>query len=192
MDSINTLIPFAPYLFGGILAFGVVYIVAILLLGGVGDVDFGVDADVDFGGDADAAAGDGEAVGISLNVVAAFCVGVGAMGLVASLNDWSVLLTLLSSILFGMLLGRFFQVALRFVLRQQHNGLLTQDRLIGASGRVTVNTPAGRFGEALIDAQERIKYPVKHHAGAALQKGETIIVLAVDGGRLLVRKQDEE
>lgn len=191
MDSINVLIPFAPYLFGGILAFGVVYIFAILLLGGLGDVDLGVDADVDFGSDADVSGGDGDAVGISLNVIAAFCVGVGAMGLVASLNDWSVLLTALSSVLFGALLGRFFQVALRFVLRQQHNGLLTEDRLVGAPGRVTVDTPAGRFGEALIDAEERIKYPVKHFAGESLEKGDAIVVMDVDGGRLLVRKQDE-
>lgn len=189
MESINLLIPFAPYLFGGILAFGVVFLLVTMLLGGLGDFDLGVDADIDLG--ADAAGESGEAVGISLNVIAAFCVGVGAMGLVAALNDWSVLLTLLTSLLFGALLGRFFQTALRFVLRQQHNGLLTEDRLIGAVGRVTVDTPAGRYGEALVDAGERIKYTVQHHDGVQMNKGDRIVVLSVDNGRLLVKKQDE-
>lgn len=199
MDSINQVIPFAPLLFGGFLTAGVVYILAILFLGGlVGDAgldidaDFGgVDADIgaDFSADIDGGGSEGEVVGISLNVIAAFCVGLGAIGLVASLNDWSVYLTFLSSTLFGLFLGRFFQKMLQFVLRQQHSGLIKTASLVGVQARVTVNTPAGKLGEGLLEEPERMKYPIKHILDEPLQKGDIVIVIEVQSGRLLVRKK---
>lgn len=198
--SINILIPYAPYLFGSILTVGVVYIVAIMFLGGVAetgldidaDIDIGVDADVG-GLDADASSGDagGESIGISLNVIAAFCVGLGTMGLIAALNDWSVLLTLLSSLLFGAFLGRFFQVAMNFVLRQQGGEVITSSSLIGISARITVNTPAGHYGEALIEEPERMKYAVKHIHDKPLAKGDIVVVINVEAGRLYVKKESE-
>ncbi|MEO1164537.1 MAG: NfeD family protein, partial [Chloroflexota bacterium] len=133
--------------------------------------------------------GEGEAVGISLNVIAAFCVGVGSMGLVASLNDWSVLLTILTSLLFGLLMGRFFQVAFSYVLRQQHSGLIQDDALVGTIARVTVDTPAGKLGEALLEEPERMKYPIRHIDDTPLAKGDEVIVVKVEGGRLHVRKR---
>lgn len=199
MDSINQVIPFAPLLFGGILTAGVVYILAMIFLGGLGDAGLDVDVDGDFGGadvdigtdisaDIDGGA-EGEAVGISLNVIAAFCVGVGAIGLVASLSNWSLLLTLLSSILFGLFLGRFFQKMLQFVLRQQHSGLIKTNTLVGVQARITVNTPAGKLGEALLEEPERMKYPVKHIHDEPLEKGDIVTVVEVKNGRLIVRKQ---
>ena len=195
MESINSLIPFAPQLFGTILTIGATYIVAMIFLGGIVDAGVDADVDVDFDIDIDADVGGAdtgvEAVGISLNVIAAFCVGLGAMGLVAALNDWSVLLTGLSSVLFGAFLGRFFQVVMNFVLRQQGGDVITSNSLIGSSARMTVNTPAGKYGEALIEEPERIKYPARHIGGEALEKGETVIVVNVEEGRLYVKKEFE-
>jgi membrane protein implicated in regulation of membrane protease activity len=205
MDSINTVLPFADVLFSAMLALGTVYILAILLLGGLGDVadvnadidtdfDFGADADVDFSGDTgavDVETGDtdtDEALGISLNVLAAFSVGVGAMGLVASLNDWSVLLTLLASLLFGLLLGRFFQVSMGWLIRQQGGDVRSSVSLIGLKARVTVDTPAGSLGEALIEEPERMKYTIQHLQDAPLNKGDTVQVVEVEGSRLKVRR----
>ncbi len=193
MDSINTVLPFAEVLFSAMLALGTVYILATLLLGGVGDVDAEIDADFDFGTDADVdVSGDGgdtdEALGISINVLAAFSVGVGAMGLVASLNDWSVLLTVLSSLLFGLLLGRFFQVSMGWLLRQQGGDVQSAVSLIGLKARVTVDTPAGSLGEALIEEPERMKYTIQHLQDAPLNKGDTVQVVEVEGSRLKVRR----
>lgn len=190
MESINTLIPFALQLFGTILTIGVTYIVAMMFLGGITEtgLDADVDVEIDTGG---ADAGGTETIGISLNVIAAFCVGVGAMGLVAALNDWSVLLTTLSSLLFGAFLGRFFQVVMNFVLRQQGGEVITTKSLIGISARMTVDTPAGKYGEALIEEPERIKYPAKHIHGEALAKGETVVIVNVEAGRLYVKKEYE-
>jgi membrane protein implicated in regulation of membrane protease activity len=200
MDSINTVLPFADVLFSALLAVGTVYILAILLLGGIGDavgevgsVDADIDADFDIDGDADvdtdaASDAESEAVGISLNVLAAFSVGVGAMGLVASLNDWSVLLTVLASLLFGLLLGRFFQVTMTWVLRQQGGDVRSSVSLVGLRARVTVDTPAGSLGEALIEEPERMKYTIEHLKDEPLEKGETVQVVEVEGSRLKVRR----
>lgn len=183
ITTINMVFPFASTFFGGILAAGAVYIVAQLFLGGLAEAGF--DTDVS----ADADSGESEALGISLNVIAAFCVGVGAMGLVASLNDWSVIITILSSLLFGVLLGRLFQVGFGYVLRQQHSGLIAGDTLVGNIARVTVDTPAGKLGEAMLEEPERMKYPIKHMDDAPLSKGETVVVIKVEGGRLYVRRK---
>jgi membrane protein implicated in regulation of membrane protease activity len=202
MDSINTVLPFAEVLFSALLAVGTVYILAILLLGGIGDAvgevgaidadidtDFDIDGDADVDFDADAASdAESEAVGISLNVLAAFSVGVGAMGLVASLNDWSVLLTVLASLLFGLLLGRFFQVVMTWILRQQGGDVRSAVSLVGLRARVTVDTPAGSLGEALIEEPERMKYTIEHLQDEPLEKGETVQVVEVEGSRLKVRR----
>lgn len=196
MESINVLIPFAPTLFGILLGVGGVYMITSLLLGGFADAgldvggDVDADLDIDFGGsDADIDASGGEdAVGLSLNVMAAFCVGTGAMGLVASLNDWSVLLTILTSVLFGLLLGRAFQVILGYVFRQQGGDVTSTASLIGSTARVTVDTPAGRLGEALIEEPARMKYAVQHLRDEPLEKGDMVRVVEVVNGRLHVRK----
>jgi hypothetical protein len=77
---------------------------------------------------------------------------------------------------------------MRFVLRQQSNDLLTPDRLIGTTARITVNTPAGRIGEALVESEERIKYPAKNVVNEPLNKGDIVVIEEVRAGRLYVRK----
>lgn len=175
-----------PWLFAAMLVAGILYLLASLFLGGLGaDADLDVDA-----GDlhVDALNTGEEAMGIGCNVIAAFCVGVGSMGLLGTLSNWDVLLTVLISLLFGLLLGRVIQRGMRFVLRQQSNDLLTSDRLIGTTARITVNIPAGRVGEALVEGEERIKYPAKNVVEHPLNKGDIVVIEEVRAGRLYVRK----
>lgn len=181
------------YIYGAILAFGVVYILANIFLGGLGgDSDFGVDVDADFDVDIDTGVdveGDSEAVGISLNVIAAFAVGVGAVGVGSTLAGWPPIATILASILFGLILGRIFQNMMRFVLRQEGGDVITAHSLIGQTARVTVNTPAGRLGEALIEEPERIKYAIRNiEADQPLEKGDIVQIISVESGRLHVKK----
>ena len=124
--------------------------------------------------------------GISLNVIAAFCAGFGAVGLTGSLLQWPVLLTVLVSLLVGVLFGQGVTRFLRFVMKQQSNNILTKDRLIGLNARMTINTPAGKVGEALVEEYERIKYPVEHIRGEALSRNDIVQIIDVQGGKLLV------
>jgi membrane protein implicated in regulation of membrane protease activity len=182
----ETLSNLMPWLFAAVLVAGIIYLFASLFLGGLGtDADLDVDAaDLHI----DALNSGEEALGIGCNVIAAFCVGVGSMGLLGTLSNWNLLLTVLMSLLFGLLLGRVIQRGMRFVLRQQSNDLLTPDRLIGTTARITVNTPAGRIGEALVESEERIKYPAKNVVNEPLNKGDIVVIEEVRAGRLYVRK----
>lgn len=185
MQSINEIIPFAPMLFGGILTAGGVYIILIMFLGGAGDLDIEFDADVDVSADIDAS---GEAVGLSLNVLAAFAVGVGTVGFLASFSDWSWLLTLISSLLFGAILGRILQFLLNFAIRSQGGEVIKETDLLGAEVRVTVNIPAGKIGEGMIEEPERMKYAIRNIDDEPLNKGDFVHVIDVKNGRLFVRK----
>ena len=181
MQSINELIPFAPMLFGGILLAGGAYIILVMLLGGSGDIDLDIDASADV----DAS---GEAVGLSLNVLAAFAVGVGTVGFLASLSDWSWFLTLLSSLLFGAILGRILQVLLNFVMRNQGGDVIKEIDLLGVEVRVTVDIPAGKIGEGMIEEPERMKYAIRNIDDEPLNKGDIARVIDIKDGRLFVRK----
>lgn len=172
--------------FGLIMTAGVVYLLASLVLGGLDFGDFGGDLDVDV--DVDTDVGDGDVKGIGCNVIAAFLSGAGFMGLFGSVSGWNPILTVLVSLLVGLLLSRIVVRVMRFVWSRQSNEILTKSNLIGLRARVTVNTPAGKIGEALVEEYERIKYPMKHIVDEALQKGDTVEIVDVIGGRLHVQK----
>lgn len=181
MQSINELIPFAPMLFGGILLAGGAYIILVMLLGGSADLEIDIDASADI----DASS---EAVGLSLNVLAAFAVGVGTVGFLASLSNWSWLLTLLSSLLFGAILGRILQILLNFAMRNQGGEVIKETDLLGTEVRVTVDIPAGKIGEGMIEEPERMKYAIRNIDDEPLNKGDIARVIDIKDGRLFVRK----
>jgi membrane protein implicated in regulation of membrane protease activity len=166
----------SPWLFGAVLVIGVGYLLVSIFAGGL-------DVDVHF----DALDG-GEAAGIGCNIIAAFCAGMGGVGLIGALSGWNLLLTLMLSLLAGLLIGRAIQRSLQFVMRGQSSDLLTDDRLIGREARVTINVPAGQIGEVMVEEPERMKYPVRHIDASPLQKGDLVTIEGIQAGRLLVRK----
>jgi membrane protein implicated in regulation of membrane protease activity len=166
----------SPWLFGAVLVVGVGYLLISIFAGGL-------DTDIHLGG-----VDSSEIAGIGCNVLAAFCAGMGGVGLIGALSGWNILLTLMLSLLAGLLIGRAVQRTLNFVMRGQRSDLLTGDKLIGKQARVTVNIPAGQMGEVMVEEPERMKYPVRHVEDTPLQKGDTVIIEDIQAGRLLVRK----
>jgi membrane protein implicated in regulation of membrane protease activity len=179
-EYIRVDITLSPWIPGILLVVGVGYLLINLL---IGEFDLGIDLGLDAAIDA----GDG-ALGIGCNVIAVFCVGAGALGIVGSLAAWNPILTILLSLLLGLIVGRIFQKFLQFAMQQQSNDPLTKDKLIGLTARVTVNVPAGKIGEALVEEVERIKYAIKNVDNLPLQKGDMVLIVDVQAGRLLVRK----
>lgn len=161
---------------GVLLAVGVGYLLINLLLGDL-DLDIGLDFGLD--------AGDGV---LGCNVIAVFCVGAGALGVAGTLAAWNPVLVILLSLLLGLILGRLFQRFLQFAMRQESNDPLTKEKLIGLTARVTVPVPAGKMGEALVEHMERIKYAIRNVDHAPLNKGDIVLIIDVQAGRLLVRK----
>lgn len=180
-------------LFLGIMLMGLLYLL-LMIFSGMGQVaDFGIDGvlestglDTLFGLDAGDA---GEASGLGCSVIAAFLAGFGAVGLVGSLLNWSLLLIIVGAFVFGLLVGRLVVRTLRFVYNQQSTDVYSVQDLIGSSGHITINSGAGQTGEVLIESGQILKYPVKEVNGAELKRGDTVEVVAVQGRFLHVKKK---
>lgn len=122
-------------------------------------------------------------------VLAVFLAVFGGIGLLGTLSGWNVLLTLVIGSLVGILVGRATLGTLRFVMRQQSEPVRPQN-LIGWSGRMTINTPAGKTGEAIFEQGSVTKYPVREVEGQALKQGDQVTVVELSGGILYVRRSE--
>ena len=188
-----------PWLFAAIMAAGVTFLLISIFLGGMADLDTDVDVggiDIDGDGIADVFGGDGtpgESRNLGCLAISAFLAGFGAMGLLGSLAHWHLAFSLLAGLGVGLVLGRATTAILHFVVRQESSDLLTADSLIGAFARVTVNTPAGRTGEALVEGKSLLKYPVRVIGeGVELKKGDYVEIVEVRSGCLYVKKKRTE
>ncbi|MDX1995275.1 MAG: hypothetical protein SF029_23025 [bacterium] len=127
---------------------------------------------------------------LSLTVVAAFQAVFGAVGLIGVRADWNLWLTLAIAAASGVLMGRVVMLVLRTVLRQQSTDVTHKADLIGHSGRVTINSPAGTTGEIMVDDGGYVgKLAVKEINDAELQRGDTVEILDEQGGVFLVKKK---
>lgn len=166
MDSL------ASWIFATFTLAGVAYFLFVILTGdlsdGMGDSEFG------------------------LMLAAAFAAGFGAFGLLGMLSGWSLPVTLLTSAVFGYVLGKFAMWLLRVVLRQQTTGSITSMQvLVGLSGRVTIDSPAGKTGEVMLESAEYVaRSAAKEVNGAALKRGDLVQVVSVESGLLYVKKKN--
>ncbi len=181
-----------PWIFASILLVGVIYLLFSILFGGVADLDLGLDLDMGGGLDVDdtGSVDSSEARGVGCSVIAAFMTGFGSVALMGELSDWELVFSILAGIAFGLIFGRTMWGALRFIVRQHSNDLLTKHRLIGEFARITVDTPAGQVGEALVESDMVIKYAVR--AEVPLSKGDYVEIVDVEDGRLYVKKKRNE
>jgi membrane-bound ClpP family serine protease len=179
----------ASWIFAVIMTLGVTYLLFSIVVGGLVDFDLDVDADLDLdidGIDADAS----EARGLGCSTISAFLAGFGSVGLLGSLSGFPLLLSIVAGLIFGIILGRLVMFALRFVIRQQSSDLLTAHSLIGSAARITVNIPAGKIGEALVESDSLIKYPTKATSDEVeLKKGDYVEIVDVQRGRIYVKKK---
>lgn len=170
-----------PWIFAAVMLVGVLYLLVNIIFSG-GDTDI----------DADHFLGDSEGEGVGCSAISAFMAGFGAMGLLGALSGWNILVSIGVALIFGLLLGRVVIAVLRLVYRQQSTALITPEELIGSFVRVTVNTPAGKTGEGLVEGAYRMKYPIRDIHNTPLQKGDYVEVVEVREGRLYVKKKRME
>ncbi|GAB4512705.1 MAG: hypothetical protein OHK0046_12640 [Anaerolineae bacterium] len=172
------------WIYGAVLTVSLVYLLFSIFAGDIAEISGDVDLDLNADG--------AEARGLGCSVIAAFFAGLGSIGVLGSLSGWETFFTLLTGLAFGLIFGRSTLGVLRFVMRQQSNDLMTTESLIGAQARITVDTPAGKVGEALVEADSLIKYPVQATSDdIALKKGDYVEVVNVQNGRLFVKKKRE-
>lgn len=164
-----------PYIFGAITLVGVLYFLYSLIFGDVGDADISVEAD-----------GDGD---FGLMIVAAFLAAFGAFGLAGTLSGWGMPLTLGIAVIAGAVIGRGALALLRLVVRQQSTAVTSSDVLIGASGRVTIDAPAGTTTEVIIEDGYVAKYAAREVDSHALNRGDAVEIVNVENGTLYVKKK---
>lgn len=174
-----------------VIAFGLgaIYLL-LMLLGGIGAV---FDFDFNFGEGTDST---GEFLGIGGNVIASFLVGFGAVGLAGSLAEWNPLIVLAVAIFFGYVIGRIIAHLIGFFYAQQSDTVASSEVLVGLMAQVTINSPAGKIGEAIVENDGRRKFPIREVANMPLQRGDHVQIIAIDGHILNVKKkriaQDDE
>ncbi|MEQ8674020.1 MAG: hypothetical protein RLP44_24735 [Aggregatilineales bacterium] len=180
-------------IFGGIMLVGVLYLL-LMIFGGIGDAfDFGVDGALEsvgldgvFGlGGADV----GDASGLGCSVLAAFLAGFGAMGLTGVSAGWSLPIMIALALVVGWGMARVVVVVMRYVLAQQSTEIYTIESTIGKSARVTIDSPAGKTGEVMIEDAHVMKYPVQEIDGRALKRGDLVEVVDISGRFLRVKKK---
>lgn len=198
------MIELIPWFYGSMLLSGLAFLLISIVLGGLSDidldtdVDLDLDLDLDFDLDAGALEGgldldvDGaeasEAKNAGCLTIAAFLSVFGATGLVTTVLELPALLGVLFAAAVGVLVGRATGAIFRMVLRQQSADVRGETVKIGMEARMTVNTPPGHIGEALIESETVQKFPAQSADGDALTKGDLVAVVNIRDGRLIVRK----
>ena len=173
-----------PWVFGAFFAAGLTFLLFSIFFGEAADLSDGGDAGAALSGDA------AELQNLGCTAISAFLVGFGSIGLLGTLAGWSLIVSILGGIAMGLLFGRLTQTVMRFVLRQQSSDLLTTESLIGTQARITVDTPAGQTGEALVEGDSFIKYAVRAaNDEIALKKGDYVEIVNVENGRIYVKKK---
>lgn len=171
----------APWVFGAFFAAGLTFLLFSIFFGEAADLS---DAGAALSGDA------AELQNLGCTAISAFLVGFGSLGLLGTLAGWNLIVSILGGIAMGLLFGRITRTVMRFVLRQQSSDLLTTESLIGTQARITVDTPAGQTGEALVEGDSFIKYAVRAaNDEIALKKGDYVEIVNVENGRIYVKKK---
>jgi membrane-bound ClpP family serine protease len=166
--------------FGSIMVVGVGYL--LLMVFGLADnlelfdVDgaLGLDAGMD---------------GMGCALIAVFMAVFGAFGLTGVLLGWNLFGTILTAVALGLVLSRLGLAALRQLRRQESKPIaFAHTDLIGRNAKITIASAPGKTGEVLVEAHTILKYPVREINGEALQRGDRVTIVDVEGRFLVVRK----
>jgi membrane protein implicated in regulation of membrane protease activity len=167
-----------------ILGLGALYLL-LMIFSGLGD-----SLDININTDLSGTDSLGEATGIGLNVIASFMVAFGAIGLSGTLAGWHIGVSLVTATIIGYFVARLLSRFIRFIYAQQSDTIESSQRLVGMMARVTINSPAGKTGEAIIEGDQHItKYAVREINNAPLERGDRVQVVSLDGRMLSVKKK---
>jgi membrane protein implicated in regulation of membrane protease activity len=187
-----------PWIFASFMVSGSIYMLMLLIFGELSefgdfdaDLDLDFDADIDLDLDLDGDVHSGEGLQIGCASIAAFFAAFGALGLAGSLAGVGVAGNFVGATVFGLLVGRLVIAALTTLKRQESTRVQAEASLLGKTARVTINSASGKVGEAMIEAEQVLKFPIKEVNDAPLQRGDAVQVVDVRGGYLFVEKQAE-
>ena len=134
--------------------------------------------------------GDSDVVSIfSPKILAVFCVGFGAAGLIASILNAGVFVATFSGAGSGIILAAIAFFALSYMHKQQANSLVGTEDIVGRTGRVTTAIPSEGVGEVAVTIQQQYStHMAKAKGGQAIAIGQTVKILGRTGGVLEVER----
>jgi hypothetical protein len=168
-------------IYAGIAAFGLVLLLILLFVGEIfgGDHDFGHDGDI--GGH------DGGPSIFSIRIMAAFLTAFGAGGVIARYYDLSHVAASAIGIVCGVVMASIVYQFAKLLYAQQASSHLHLDRLIGASGEVSVSIPKGGVGQITISAAgERTEHIARTADGQAIARGVPVTITGLGGDSVIV------
>jgi membrane protein implicated in regulation of membrane protease activity len=178
-------------IYGGIAAFGVLLLLAMLLVGEV----FGGDHDVGGhdvaghdlgGGHGDADSGGGPSV-FSTRIIASFLTAFGVGGVVGRYYDLSHPAASGVGVLVGLVMSTIVYQFAKLLYSQQASSELRMTGLVGTLAEVSVAIPAGGVGQvALTSGGERTEQIARSANGQAIPRSTTVVITAVSGDSLTV------
>ena len=172
-------------IYAGIAAFGLLLLLILLFVGEIfgGDHDFGHDGDI--GGH------DGGPSIFSVRIMAAFLTAFGAGGVIARYYGLSHVAASAIGIACGVVMAALVYQFAKLLYAQQASSHLHLNRLIGASGEVSVSIPKGGVGQITINAAgERTEHIARTANGQAIARGVPVTITALGGDSVIVAPVD--
>ena len=124
----------------------------------------------------------------SPKVLAAFVLGFGVGGAIATLYGFGALASVLSGLAAGLVVGLIALLALRLLYGQQSSSTLLSGEAVGKTGRVTIEAPASGLGEVEVSVRGSAQtYSASSDSGEPIPRGALVRVAHDVGGTLSVR-----
>lgn len=125
----------------------------------------------------------------SPRIIAVFCVGFGAAGLIVSTMGVGLFGAIGAGLASGVVLAGIAFMALSFMYKQQANSMISGESVIGQMARVTTAIPAQGVGEVGVTVQQQYgTHIAKTKDGCAIPAGQTVKIIGRVGGVLEVER----
>ena len=156
---------------------GTVFLIVQMIAGEIGG-----DADIDLDVDADGVGGE---IGlVSLQSIAAFCMGGGWVGLTAfRALEWSVGMSIIAALVAGFGTGWLIVVLLRQMMKLQESGNIRIREAIGQHGTITVMVPPSGEGSGRVRVSVRNRgreFNAVHRGAEVITSNKSVRVVDVD------------
>lgn len=183
-------LPMLPKIYWAVAVMSTIAFIVIFglsLLGSGGDSDTDADSDADADGDHDT----GSYI-LSLKSIIGFFVAASWIGIITINNGLPIWITILSSILAGVVMTAIIVALMTFFARMQYSGTLATADTIGAKGEVYLSIPPSKSGKGKvqINVQNAVRtFDAVTESGEELRQHDRIEVKSVlEDGILIVEK----
>ncbi len=170
-------------IYAAIAAFGLLFLLVMLLGGDVfgGDHDIGHDIGHDAGGD------HGGPSVFSVRIMASFLTAFGVGGVLARYNGLSHVMSSGVGLMAGVVMSGIVLQFAKFLYSQQASSELRMQTLVGTSAEVSVAIPPGGIGQVSLNVGgERSEHVARSADGGPIQRGAVVVIPGLGADAVLV------